>query len=146
MSDTILQKTAVPLDGSTVAEAALDAIVPLVQKAGGEVVLIMVLDDVVEHGFSDFANAEGIRVVEAADQVLVRVQAGLQAQGLAVTSHLVDADSAAEGILATVGDEGCTAIALASHGRSGFTKWLMGSVADKVLRSADVPVLVIPAR
>jgi nucleotide-binding universal stress UspA family protein len=36
-------------------------------------------------------------------------------------------------------------IIIASHGRSGVTRWIMGSVADRVMRSACVPVLMVRA-
>ncbi|MGD8740761.1 MAG: universal stress protein, partial [Desulfobacterales bacterium] len=40
---------------------------------------------------------------------------------------------------------GVDLIAIASHGRSGVSRWVMGSVADRILRSACVPVLIIRA-
>jgi nucleotide-binding universal stress UspA family protein len=35
---------------------------------------------------------------------------------------------------------------MASHGRSGMSRWMLGSVAEKLARSADVPVTIVPVR
>jgi nucleotide-binding universal stress UspA family protein len=43
------------------------------------------------------------------------------------------------------GDNGVDLILIATHGRSGVTRWVRGSVADKTLRSANVPVLMVRA-
>ena len=42
-------------------------------------------------------------------------------------------------------DTGVDLILIATHGRSGITRWVMGSVADKIIRSADIPVLMVRA-
>ena len=52
----------------------------------------------------------------------------------------------AEAILGAAAAEGVDLIVIASHGRSGMTRWMLGSVAEKVSRVADVPVLIVPAR
>jgi nucleotide-binding universal stress UspA family protein len=51
--------------------------------------------------------------------------------------------SAAQGILDAATAKPCGAIALATHGRSGFKRFMLGSVTDEVIRHAHVPVLVV---
>jgi len=49
----------------------------------------------------------------------------------------------AETILKTARDEGATMIAMSTHGRSGAARWVMGSVAEKVIRASEIPVLLV---
>ena len=50
--------------------------------------------------------------------------------------------SAADGIVETANDRGCDLIVMASHGRGGVSRMLLGSVANKVLTYSTVPVLI----
>jgi len=60
-----------------------------------------------------------------------------------VAAHLVRGDDAAKAISQAAARLGCDAICIASHGRSGLTRALVGSVADKLLRATRKPVLVL---
>jgi len=51
----------------------------------------------------------------------------------------------AEAIVGCAEEHGCDLIVMASHGRSGVSRWAYGSVADKVLRMSCIPVLMIRA-
>ena len=66
--------------------------------------------------------------------------------GYAVDLRVEDAPNVAREILAQAGVWPADLVVLGSHGRSGFQKFLLGSVADKVLRLAPCPVLVVPRR
>ena len=57
------------------------------------------------------------------------------------TVHAKDR-SAADGIVETANDRGCDLIVMASHGRGGVSRMLLGSVANKVLTYSTVPVLI----
>ena len=63
--------------------------------------------------------------------------------GIEVKTHLVRSISAAEAIVETAGDLGCELIVMGTHGRRGFKHLLLGSVAERVVRSIDVPVLTV---
>lgn len=60
-----------------------------------------------------------------------------------VTAHIVRADEPATAIAQTAARLGCDVICLASHGRSGLLRAVMGSVADRLLRTTRKPVLVL---
>ncbi len=60
-----------------------------------------------------------------------------------VTAHVVRGDDAAKAIAQAAARLGCDAICIASHGRSGISRALVGSVADKLLRATRKPVLVL---
>jgi len=64
--------------------------------------------------------------------------------GLRVDALAVVATSAAEAIADHARDHGYDLIAMSTHGRSGFRRLVLGSVAEGVLRHADVPVLLFP--
>jgi nucleotide-binding universal stress UspA family protein len=77
-----------------------------------------------------------------AEEYLNRVATRLRGDGLRVETR-VDLDfQPAHAILQDVEEKGIDMIALETHGRSGLSRLFMGSVADKIVRSARVPVLV----
>ncbi len=63
---------------------------------------------------------------------------------LTIKSEVV-VGNAAEAIAEYVGKNGIDLIVMATHGRSGISRWVWGSVADRILRSACVPVLMVRA-
>lgn len=58
-------------------------------------------------------------------------------------TRVLTADSAAHGLLRYCEDAEVDAIALSTHGRGGASRFLLGSVADKLVRRAGVPVVVV---
>jgi nucleotide-binding universal stress UspA family protein len=131
----------VPTDGSPAATAALDRAIPVAKRAGATVHVLSVVDtggigigDSVEADvlseYADDAVAEGVERVE---------DAGLEAVGAVEV-----ASSAARGIGAYVDDPGVDLVAMGTHGRTGAGRYLLGSVAERTLRTAPVPVLTVP--
>lgn len=82
------------------------------------------------------ANAEGY-VEELATK--------LRDEGRTVLTNVVSAEFIAPAILEYAESWGAGAIAISTHGRSGFTRMILGSVADKVVRQSDTPVLLVQA-
>lgn len=70
----------------------------------------------------------------------------LRSQGLEVDTVVRHAhrDETADVIRQTARDQGAGLIVMATHGRGGLGRWIYGSVADRVLRSTTVPVLLVP--
>ena len=66
----------------------------------------------------------------------------LQGEGAPVEARVVVRTHAASAILEEAARTGCDLIALATHGRRGLPRLFLGSVADKVVRGAGVPVLL----
>ncbi|WP_424015605.1 universal stress protein [Halorubrum xinjiangense] len=131
----------VPTDGSPAATAALDRALPIAERAGATVHVLSVVDTggigIADHvevdalsEFADDAVAEGVERVEAA---------GLEAVGAVEV-----ASSAARGIRAYVDDPGVDLVAMGTHGRTGVGRYLLGSVAERTLRTVPVPVLTVP--
>lgn len=82
------------------------------------------------------ANAEGY-VEELATK--------LRGEGKTVLTNVVSAEFIAPAILEYAKSWGAGAIAVSTHGRSGFTRMVLGSVADKLVRQSDTPVLLVQA-
>jgi nucleotide-binding universal stress UspA family protein len=78
----------------------------------------------------------------AISDYLERTAERMKAAGLNASWELLDGDAASR-ILAYVERTSGSLVAIATHGRSGLGRWLLGSVADKVIRSSSRPVLVI---
>jgi nucleotide-binding universal stress UspA family protein len=81
-------------------------------------------------------------VIELATSVLARVAemakaAGLQCATVHVKDHFPDA-----GIIAAAKEGGCDLIVMASHGRRGIARFLLGSVASRVAALSPIPVLI----
>ena len=64
-------------------------------------------------------------------------------EGVPYTVQVVDAHDAASGITAQAANEAAGMIVLGSHGRTGLRRAVLGSVAEKVVRTARCPVLVV---
>ena len=81
----------------------------------------------------------------AARSYLAGIEQRLSESGI-VTRSVVETGQAAEAILACAKSNAVDLIALSTRGRSGISALVMGSVANKVLHSAEVPVLLVKPR
>jgi nucleotide-binding universal stress UspA family protein len=79
-----------------------------------------------------------------AEAYLQRIAARVREQGVPVRTRVAVARHAAEAILEEAAAQASDLIALATHGRGGLKRLLLGSVAEKLLRAAASPVLVYP--
>lgn len=164
----------VPLDGSSLAEAALEPAVQLAvamsQGVGGSIHLLRVVDPPPERTGSDSPAARQEhterrrairRELRDAREYLDTTAAGVRklyadAHGVSVTWSVARGHNAAEAILRATRAEGGTAradqpesvnvVAMGTHGRGGLKRWIMGSVADRVVREAAMPVLIVRPR
>jgi nucleotide-binding universal stress UspA family protein len=82
------------------------------------------------------------RIMDQADEYLGSVAQGLKGDLDHVSIHVERASNPAQGILEVAEDLGVDLLAMATHGRTGLRRALLGSVADKVLRAATRPVLL----
>ena len=138
----MLSRILVPLDGSPLAEAVLPRVVELATLRKAEIVLLRVA---LAHAIlgSDPVEAQ-VHVVEEAQAYLAKIETHLVAQGLAVKS-VVRYGHAADEILDHVRVGGVEMIAMSTHGRGGVRRWVLGSVAETVVRHSPVPVLLVRA-
>jgi len=78
-----------------------------------------------------------------AGTVLNRVADAAKKAGVACDTVQIEHDQPYEAIIKAAEDKGCDAIVMASHGRSGISAVLLGSVTNKVLTHTDIPVVVV---
>jgi nucleotide-binding universal stress UspA family protein len=134
--DTVL----VPLDGSALAEQVLAPAAALARLLEAHCVLLRVIEPPAEWTGGAQASAGGQEA--AARQYLDRLAGPLREQGLRVQTRVAVSRHAAEAILEAARGLDHVLIALATHGRGGATRMLLGSVADSLVRGTSCPVLV----
>ena len=127
------------MDGSETAEEILPHIQAL-SGSDGEVHLLRVAMAHTLPGV-DPTDAQA-KVVREGEDYLKAVEDRLKQTGIKVESH-VRYGHPAEEILDHIEHRNVDLIAMTTHGRSGVGRWLMGSVAEKVVRSCPIPVLVV---
>lgn len=146
----MFKRLLVPLDGSTLAEKALDYAISLAQHYGARLDLLEVVPIAVWEWEGEM-RAERPEMVDQvqeketteASDYLRRKEADVQAQGLAVNAYVVRGQSIAEAIIDTCEELECDVIVMSTHGLTGLQRWLIGSVAERVVRHATVPVFLI---
>jgi nucleotide-binding universal stress UspA family protein len=149
----------VPVDGSELAERALPYATALARPVDGHVILLRAEPLVwqerpVRDGTSATrpdpsgnvwlspANPSARMTLEAAaarvqaDGVTAEVDFQRYLRGEALTANV---------ILTAVQERNADLVIVSTHGRSGFARWYYGSVADGIMRGADVPVVLVPA-
>ena len=144
----MFKRIVVPLDGSKLAEVALDQAKELAKLFDAELVLLRVIDYSDIGSMGDFELIYGFELMalaveterQAANEYLAKHSIELAAEGLKVTTQLVDG-VASKVIVASAQDGDL--IVMSTHGRSGLKRWILGSVAESVLRHATVPVLSV---
>lgn len=137
-----IERILVPLDGSTLAERAL----PYAAMLG------RILHARLELARAVFPNLtreveplpEELKVAETAGPALEALAQKLRTGSLPVTCH-VCYGRAAPAIVDCVAQLGVGLIVMSTHGRSGISRWVYGSVADEVLRTAPVPIVLVPS-
>jgi len=132
----------VALDGSPAAEAVLDRVGVLARAFDARVTLAHVVEDPPPSAFTDALLEARQRHVERMRAYLDRLGEPLRAAGLRVDAEILGGEDVAEALLARDDDPDIDLVALTTHGRGGLSRWAVGSVADRVLRSANTPVLV----
>jgi nucleotide-binding universal stress UspA family protein len=149
-----VQRLVVPLDGSQLAEMALPLAIELARRHAIAVHLVRAVDHVAFLAFENGGSALTAsppselfqelveKITGDACDYLASVTARVENEGVKATwtvlkgsPFFVIADSSERGDL----------IVMTSHGRGGALRWLQGSVAEKLVREAPVPVLLVPS-
>jgi nucleotide-binding universal stress UspA family protein len=138
-----VDRLVVPLDGSALAREALPVAASLGHQLGVSIHLVRALPtreelashpDPVEHGYYE-------ELIAAATETLESEASRLRSTGLEVTTSSLIGTPAAT-ILDELGSHDL--VVMTSHGRGGVRRWLLGSVAERLIRSGDAPVLLVP--
>ncbi len=144
--ERVFEHVLIPLDGSALAEEILDPALALGALMDAEYTLMEAIE-VPVLGYAPAAQAAMLdeRVLEQwraeARAYLERVAARIRARVSVVRTNVTLAPPAMA-IIDYAREHAADLIALSTHGRGGLARMLLGSVADKVIRGADVPVLL----
>jgi nucleotide-binding universal stress UspA family protein len=140
----------VPTDGSVLSRKAIRSAIELAASAGAEVVGLNVVPRYPTSYFEGGSSVSATEVARAekqwaeqgqaiADEVgRAAEKAGVKARAITVRSDLV-----AEAILGAARKHRCDLVVMASHGRKGLNRLLLGSETQHVLTHGAVPVLVL---
>jgi nucleotide-binding universal stress UspA family protein len=142
------KKVLVPLDGSELAECALNHVKALVKEGSVKEVTLFTAVQVdtswVELYGQNF-NVEAMReaLFASAIKYLTQVKDRLADEGIKVKTEVLEADGAAQGITDYAREKGSDLIVIATHGYTGMKRLMLGSVALNVLHDSHIPVLLI---
>jgi len=139
----------VPTDGTALSQSAAQSAVALAKATGAHITAFHVApaykldlhDDQVPHNFqqpADYAQS----MAQASQPHLDAVKTLAASAGVECNAHFAMSDYPAEAIVKAVEKYGCDSVVMASHGRTGLNKLLLGSETQKVLVSTKVPVVV----
>lgn len=147
MYETIL----VPTDGSDVAESAVEHALSIAESSGAAVHALYVVDlDAASYGL-DATQIEQLRARELdalpeigarAEEATGRIAATAAERGVDVV-EATEVGDPSERIVDYAERNDVDLAVMASHGRSGVSRLLLGSVTERVVRTADFPVLVV---
>jgi nucleotide-binding universal stress UspA family protein len=134
----------IPTDGTNAVQPAVDHALDLAETYGAALHALYVVDqgayvgvDVRSDMIIETLETEGEEAVEA-------VEERAEAAGVPVTTAIVRGDPYRE-ILDYADEQGVDLVVMGTHGRRGLDRYLLGSVTEKVVRSADLPVLTVRA-
>lgn len=147
----MLNHILIPLDGSLLAAKAIDPTKQIL-KAGSKITLVSVIEipNYWEFGVSPVVTFEQNEIT--VDQLVKRASVYLECEAAKLRAEdfqvevVVRCGDPATVIVEIASDHKVDAISISTHGGSGFSRWLFGSVTGKVLSAAPCAVFVIPSR
>jgi nucleotide-binding universal stress UspA family protein len=141
------RRIVVPLDGSKLAESVLDHVRALAHCMDSEVILMRVMAyPAYDYLLTDPGMSASLReeMEQEACNYLEPLANTLQDEGIRASADAVIVTGPiADAITEFARDKKADLIAMSTHGRTGPSRWFLGSVADRVVRGAGMPVLLV---
>jgi nucleotide-binding universal stress UspA family protein len=142
----------VAIDGSETSEHAFDAALQLASESGAQLQPLYVVDNPLmaydASGYDPTILHDAF--VEEGQRLLADALARMKQENVAGTPRMVDVapigEDISERIRITANEFNADLLVLGTHGRRGFKRLFLGSVAERVVRSACCPVLLVPSR
>ena len=140
----MIKKILLPLDGSRFSEESLPYAIELAQKFEAEILLVWALHPIVIMSDYGAASYQAIATMEEAEakNYLAQQKKSLREKGLVVETRIIEGP-VADAIIDLSGQEDIDLVVMSTHGRSGLSRWVYGSVATKVLQHAQCPVFLV---
>jgi nucleotide-binding universal stress UspA family protein len=144
-----LRRILVPFDGSQFALQALPHAREIASHAAAEILLVHVMPVSLDHSLGDLAAnphfTENDPRYQEAHQQLEQAAKSLGSRHIKVSTYIASG-YVPDMIIETANREQCDLIVMATHGTSGWRRWALGSVTDRVLKHSTTPLLVIHQR
>lgn len=142
------KKILVPLDGSEFAERALDEAEKLAKSFDSEIILLQVVPFLPIYGSPELVTPLIIdeKQKESAERYLINLAEELKKRGFKVTSAVRTGQQVPAEIIDFSKERGVDLIVMSTSGRSGISRWVLGSVAHKVLTRAETPILLLRSK
>ena len=141
-----LHKVLAPLDGSDIGEAALPYAEILATNSGASISLLQVVSPPGTVEASLVGGPDWRKFVkamyDAGEDYLKNIAERLSDKEIKSTYEVITGDPA-DKIVEYADDKKASLIAMSTHGRTGLTRWVLGSIADKVLHGARIPILLV---
>jgi nucleotide-binding universal stress UspA family protein len=154
VSQVELKKLLLPLDGSPFSESPIPSIAQLIKGTGAEIVLTLVCEPPLVPSYGDHPinptwekhrDTLWEEAKQQASEYLKKIETKLKKMGIKVKSQVLPGElgRVAETILQAAQKEKTDLIAMTTHGRSGISRWVYGSVANRIVEQSRQPVLLI---
>jgi nucleotide-binding universal stress UspA family protein len=142
------KKILVTLDGSELAKTALDQAEKLAKNFDAEIILFQVVPFMPIYGSPELVTPLIVdeKQKEAAEKYLANLAEEMKKRGLRVAAMVRTGQQVAVEIIDFAKEAGVDLIVMCTHGRSGISRWVLGSVALKVLARAETPILLIRSK
>ncbi|OQW41133.1 MAG: universal stress protein [Proteobacteria bacterium SG_bin4] len=141
------QRIIVPIDGSTTSEYALDEAIKFAQQQKAHIIVLHVIEDVLFSENDDYINyAELVHALRAnGEKILARAQNKMRQAGIEHETKLLVAQGqrVVDVIINEAKNQSADLIIIGTHGRTGFSRILLGSVAEGLARTSHIPILLI---
>ncbi|ENW04479.1 universal stress protein [Acinetobacter beijerinckii] len=141
------QKILVAIDDSEISVNVIQQAAQLAKALNSEitVVEVMTLDPYLSEAYLRMGQSNELieRVRSYVQENLTKVEKKFEELGLTVATQVLEGFSIHDEIIGAAQNLGADLIIMGSHGRTGFKKFILGSVAQKVLGESHIPVLVV---
>ena len=144
----MFKRILVPVDGSNTSNLALQWAVKLAKEQQAQIEVVYVIDDInlgQETGYTPDELVDALR--KSGQEILRRAEALLREAGMTAATKLLEIETFGHHVADMIADEAkiwsADVIVIGTHGRRGVTHFFLGSVAERVVRIATTPVLLI---
>ena len=142
-----IKKIAIPYDGSVCSKHAFQRALDLAQKYKSKLVLVTCIEKINGSWFGQELSTSYQKEVKKHKEKIFREMLKLESiskkKKIPITSKIFVTDSIVHQILSFTKSNSVDMIVMGSHGRTGLNKLILGSVANGVVQSSKIPVLVV---
>jgi nucleotide-binding universal stress UspA family protein len=141
------KKIIIPIDGSGWSERAIPHAIDIARNNNSELILLHVFKPPAQEYIGEIALAgQDEQLMALRDEIkqhLMAIRNNIRAEKINVRVQFIEGTGVAGIICDYINDEGADLVVMSSHGHTGVTRWLFGSIAQKVMQGVSVPVLLI---